>query len=176
MRSFKLDELAAAAGVSVRTVRYYVQRGLLVPPEFRGKDTAYGEGHLLRLRAIKKLRDAHLPLDEIQARLAPCSDAELRAITTSRVAPLRAVVLTERSAESRAENSSGSSKTDEHRLPFAGEGARCARWLRVELASGVELHVREPVDAAARRVLAAIEAALDADAPLPPMPTNQGAQ
>lgn len=75
--SYKIDELSAEAGVSPRTVRYYVQRGLLPAPEFRGRDTVYGLDHLLRLRAIKRLQQAHMPLDEIQVRLASASEAEL---------------------------------------------------------------------------------------------------
>ena len=51
---YKLEELARAAGTSPRTVRYYVQRGLLPAPAFRGKDTAYGPEHLVRLRAIRQ--------------------------------------------------------------------------------------------------------------------------
>ncbi len=67
--SYKLDELAKAAGTSPRTVRYYVQRGLLPPPVFRGKDSTYGHEHLVRLRAIRKLQEAYLPLDAIAAEL-----------------------------------------------------------------------------------------------------------
>lgn len=77
---YKLDELARAAGVSPRTVRYYVQRGLLPAPTFRAKDTAYDAKHLLLLRAIKKLQEAFLPLDAIAVTLANADDAELRAI------------------------------------------------------------------------------------------------
>lgn len=75
--SYKLDELAAAAGVSARTVRYYVQRGLLPGPVFRGKDSAYDQGHLVRLRAIKRLQEAFLPLDAIQAELSKRSLEEI---------------------------------------------------------------------------------------------------
>lgn len=78
--SYKLDELAKAAGTSPRTVRYYVQRGLLPPPVFRGKDSAYGRDHLVRLRAIKKLQDAYLPLDAIAAELDGRSTEEIERI------------------------------------------------------------------------------------------------
>lgn len=74
---FKLDELAERAGVSPRTVRYYVQRGLLPAPEFRGPDTAYGEEHLHRLQAIRVLQARHLPLDVIESTLAGLAPAEL---------------------------------------------------------------------------------------------------
>ena len=77
---FKLDELAEQAGVSPRTVRYYVQRGLLAAPEFRGPDTAYGAEHLLRLRAIRALQERHMPLDAIEAMLASRSLEDLARI------------------------------------------------------------------------------------------------
>jgi DNA-binding transcriptional MerR regulator len=78
-KTFKLDELAAAAGVSGRTVRYYVQRGLLPAPQFRGRDTAYDEEHLLRLQAIRRMQDQYLPLDAIQAELARALAGRARA-------------------------------------------------------------------------------------------------
>lgn len=74
---YKLEDLARAADVSPRTVRYYVQRGLLPAPAFRGKDTAYGPAHLLLLRAIKKLQEAFLPLDAIAVTLASSTDHDL---------------------------------------------------------------------------------------------------
>ena len=84
--AMKLDELADASGVAARTVRYYVQRGLLPAPAFRGKDTAYGREHLLRLKAIRRLQEQHLPLDVIQAQLAGASDEELAGIADGRAA------------------------------------------------------------------------------------------
>src|SRR4051794_14921073 len=79
-KTYKLDELATAAGVSPRTVRYYVQRGLLPGPAFKGKDTAYSAEHLVRLKAIKALQDRFLPLDVIQIELARRSLAELERV------------------------------------------------------------------------------------------------
>ena len=67
--TLNLKELAAAAGVSARTIRYYVQRGLLPAPAFHGRDTTYSHDHLHRLAAIKKLQDHFLPLDAIAAEL-----------------------------------------------------------------------------------------------------------
>jgi DNA-binding transcriptional MerR regulator len=80
MTGFSLAELARRAGVSARTVRYYIQRGLLHAPEFRGPDTQYEETHLLQLRAIRKLQDAFWPLDAISAALQRNSPEKLRAI------------------------------------------------------------------------------------------------
>src|SRR5438093_3979309 len=76
--TWKLDELARQAGVSARTVRYYVQRGLLPPPVFRGRDTVYSTEHLLRLKAIRRLQAQFLPLDAIQQELERCSPEALR--------------------------------------------------------------------------------------------------
>jgi DNA-binding transcriptional MerR regulator len=78
MRTWKLDELAREGGVAARTVRYYVQRGLLPAPVFKGRDTVYSDEHLLKLRAIRKLQDRFLPLDAIQAELERASLDALR--------------------------------------------------------------------------------------------------
>jgi Ca-activated chloride channel family protein len=85
--SLKLDELASSAGVSPRTVRYYIQRELLPAPEFRGPDTNYDERHLCALRAIRALQDAYWPLDAIAAALHGKSLAALREIAEGKQLP-----------------------------------------------------------------------------------------
>ena len=64
-----IAELAQRAGVTPRTVRYYVAEGLLPPPGGRGQRRAYGQGHLDRLDEIRELKAAYLPLHEIRRRL-----------------------------------------------------------------------------------------------------------
>ncbi|MGZ3476532.1 MAG: MerR family transcriptional regulator [Polyangiales bacterium] len=81
--ALKLDELATRAGVSPRTVRYYIQRGLLPAPDFKGPDTAYGEKHLLGLRVIRKLQDAYWPLDAIASALHGKDEAGLQKLLES---------------------------------------------------------------------------------------------
>lgn len=90
----KLEEVAKAAGVSPRTVRYYIQRGLLPQPSFRGPDTAYGEEHLVRLRAIRRLQDAYWPLDAIAGLFASRSERELASIADGTNVPSPAGVAT----------------------------------------------------------------------------------
>ena len=63
---YSLSDLASLADVTPRTIRYYVAQGLLPSPEAAGPATRYGEGHLLRLRLIKRLQRDHLPLAEIR--------------------------------------------------------------------------------------------------------------
>ena len=77
-RRLTLGELTEAAGVSVRTVRYYIAEGLLPPPEGAGPASAYSGGHLARLRLIQCMKDAYLPLKEIRRRLAGLDDEAVR--------------------------------------------------------------------------------------------------
>jgi DNA-binding transcriptional MerR regulator len=72
-----LAELTEAAGVSVRTVRYYIAEGLLPPPHGSGPASFYVPAHLERLQLIGRLKDAYLPLKEIRRRLDGVEDPEL---------------------------------------------------------------------------------------------------
>jgi DNA-binding transcriptional MerR regulator len=63
--SFTIDELAAAAGMTPRNVRAYRTKGLLAPPIRVGRTSQYRTAHLNRLRDIRQLRDAGLPLKMI---------------------------------------------------------------------------------------------------------------
>jgi len=64
-----IGELSEAAGVSRRTIRYYVQRGLIPPPMGAGRGHYYTAVHLERLRQIRSLQDDALSLEAIAARL-----------------------------------------------------------------------------------------------------------
>jgi DNA-binding transcriptional MerR regulator len=75
--SYSLDELTSAAGVTVRTVRYYIAEGLLPPPVGGGPRTRYTQQHLDRLLLIGRLKDAYMPLKEIRRRLQSLSDEEI---------------------------------------------------------------------------------------------------
>lgn len=55
MEGYRIDELARAAGTTVRNVRAYQDRGLLPPPRREGRVGIYDEGHLARLRLIGEL-------------------------------------------------------------------------------------------------------------------------
>ena len=82
---YGIDELADRAGVSRRTVRYYVQRGLLPAPTGVGRGKHYTEAHLARLVRVRELQEQGVALGEIGARLegrapasASCEDPALR--------------------------------------------------------------------------------------------------
>jgi len=63
---YAIGELADLAGISRRTVRYYVQEGLLPPPLGLGRGNHYGREHLDRLLQVKALQEAGRTLDEIR--------------------------------------------------------------------------------------------------------------
>lgn len=52
---YTIDELARSGDSTVRNVRAYQDRGILPPPEKRGRVGVYGDAHLSRLRLINKL-------------------------------------------------------------------------------------------------------------------------
>jgi DNA-binding transcriptional MerR regulator len=72
--TFSLKDLCRLADVTPRTVHFYIQQGLLPPAGSRGPGARYGEGHLLRLRLVRRLQREHLPLAEIRQRLETMTD------------------------------------------------------------------------------------------------------
>ena len=75
---YSLTELADLAGVTPRTVRYYLAQGLLPAVGQTGPGSKYDAGHLARLRVIRRLQADHLPLAEIRRRLETLDDGEIR--------------------------------------------------------------------------------------------------
>ncbi|MET7647588.1 MerR family transcriptional regulator [Streptomyces sp. NPDC005426] len=62
-----VDELAARAGVTVRTVRFYSTRGLLPPPVIGPRRVGhYGHAHLSRLALIEELQHQGMTLAAIE--------------------------------------------------------------------------------------------------------------
>jgi len=74
---YSLTELADLAGVTPRTVRYYMSQGLLPSPGTSGPGAKYDDAHLERLRLVRRLQREHLPLAEIRQRLAGLDDATI---------------------------------------------------------------------------------------------------
>ncbi|MFD7132811.1 MerR family transcriptional regulator [Streptomyces sp. NPDC059894] len=54
-REYRTEELAEAAGITVRTLRFYRERGLLAPPRREGRIAWYDDHHLARLRTVAAL-------------------------------------------------------------------------------------------------------------------------
>ncbi|MGW6535150.1 MerR family transcriptional regulator [Streptomyces sp. NPDC055051] len=91
--TWSIGELAGRAGVTVKTVRYYSDRGLL-PEAGRsgGGHRRYGSGALVRLREIRSLRALGLGVAEVaraledDSRLAEVVAGELRGVARERAA------------------------------------------------------------------------------------------
>jgi DNA-binding transcriptional MerR regulator len=65
-----VDELAAQAGVTVRTVRFYSTKGLLPPPVIGPRRVGhYGREHLARLELIEELQHQGMTLSAIERHL-----------------------------------------------------------------------------------------------------------
>lgn len=178
---FWISELAQKTGVSVRTIRYYVEEGLLPQPEVRGKYAVFHEGYLDRLELIKQLKDDYLPLREIRSLLNSMNDAEISLYlqrfrtdpdaARSSLNMLRSRPSDERMLRDNAEEyitrimHKGQPDTPAQeidKLMFMNEmpprvnrqvtpSPERETWQRMELAPGIELHYREPLNSSRRR-------------------------
>ena len=74
---YTIDEIAAAAKVPSRTIRFYQSRGALMPPEIRGRVAYYGQAHIERLKLIAQLQDRGLRIDAIRDLLTSIDRGEV---------------------------------------------------------------------------------------------------
>jgi len=84
-----IDELARETGMTVRNIRAHQSRGLLPPPEVRGRTGYYGAEHVRRIELIRELQADGFKLEAI-ARLidsAAGSDEEVLRFTRAVKAP-----------------------------------------------------------------------------------------
>ena len=65
-QTFSLDELCALTDLTKRTVRYYVQIGLVNRPEGETRAAKYSPQHLEQLLLVKKWTAAGVSLDRIR--------------------------------------------------------------------------------------------------------------
>ena len=63
---YAIGDLARLAGVSRRTVRYYVQEGVIPAPLGLGRGNHYGDEHLEQILRVKALQEAGKTLEEIR--------------------------------------------------------------------------------------------------------------
>jgi DNA-binding transcriptional MerR regulator len=67
---YRVDELAARAGVSVDTVRFYQGKGLLDAPHREGRIAWYSEAHLESLQRVRDLKGKGFALESIRRLMA----------------------------------------------------------------------------------------------------------
>ena len=132
--TYRLPELADAAGVTPRTVRYYIAQGLLPSPGRLGAGTRYGREHLDRLHLIRRLQDQGLSLAEIRDRLEPHPSPML---ADASWAPLEPRLAVQRAMP----------------VPLPAPSVGRSIWERLSLTPDLELHVRRPHSEATRRLI-----------------------
>lgn len=170
---YDVKELARRAGVTPRTVHFYIQQGLLRPAGSPGPGARYTEGHANRLRVIRRLQREHLPLAEIRRQLAPLDDDAVASLLTATSRPsgerpgsaleyVRALLEPSQPARESARAKPGSPPlvtlrqalaSSEAALPAGvfsvrGKGTEAperSQWERIVLAPDIELHLRRPL-------------------------------
>lgn len=85
MDEYTIGEIAELGGVSRRTVRYYVQEGLIPAPAGLGRGAHYRREHLEALLRVKAMQERGLVLEEIRRAL---SSGKPRAAVAARALPV----------------------------------------------------------------------------------------
>lgn len=154
---YSLNDLTKLTGVSQRTVRYYIQSGLLPAPAGSGPAARYSEVHLDRLRLIRRLQSGHLPLAEIRRRLEALPDDQLAAAASATFSEQPVGV-----ADSALDyitallgGDAGPQTSLSAQAPPAPSGPAPsgqapaepdrAQWERISLDPDIEIHVRRPL-------------------------------
>lgn len=76
MTRYRIDDLARAAGSTVRNVRSYQEKGLVPPPVREGRAAFYSEEHVARLRTIAALLERGFTLQNISELLRRWEDGQ----------------------------------------------------------------------------------------------------
>lgn len=69
-QTYSIDELASLSGNVLRTIRYYIQQGLVDRPVGEKRAARYGPNHLEQLLTIRKWQAAGLSLERIRELIA----------------------------------------------------------------------------------------------------------
>ena len=127
---FSLQELSDATGVEPRTIRSYVEKGLVPGPDSLGRGAKYPRESLDRLKVLQLLRDANrgLTLDQIRLLLKRLGPSELRGLADGRIR-IAAVLDTDALAGE---------------LPSRSAAAEYLRTLRTQAPAHQALHMHTP--------------------------------
>lgn len=79
-----IEALAGRTGMSVRNIRAHQSRGLLAPPDVRGRTGYYGEGHVARIELIRDLQAEGLNLEAIRRLLEGAGDSSAAVLDFTR--------------------------------------------------------------------------------------------
>lgn len=177
---YTLEDLERLSGLPIRTLRFYIQEGLLPGPDTRGKYARYSGRHLASLELIQRLKNMRLPLQQIRRMLDDMTTDDLAQVlhAPNAEAPLRNLppekgqffgkmdedlpVSSERDPSARTGQLHSIIRDTSPQnyyltTPAQPQSARSQpvqktrtqteeTWQRIQLAEGVELQVRKPLD------------------------------
>jgi DNA-binding transcriptional MerR regulator len=140
---------AASTRPNERTIRFYVTRGLVTPPEGRGTAAIYGYRHLLEVLAIKlrQMEGATLAAitKEMRETTGDTMERRVAAAFGPGLLPPKRLALTRHDSapRGRAGRALRAWAADETSVPNAEPTGRgdAALWSRFPVSAGVELHV-----------------------------------
>ncbi|MDP2156938.1 MAG: MerR family transcriptional regulator [Nitrospirota bacterium] len=67
--NYTIDDISSLSGYPRRTIRYYVEIGLIEPPAGRGRGGFYNDSHLSKLHRIRAHQDKGIGLASITSML-----------------------------------------------------------------------------------------------------------
>jgi DNA-binding transcriptional MerR regulator len=79
-----IDELARRTGMTVRNIRAHQSRGLVPPPEVRGRTGYYGDAHVSRIDLIQELQADGFNLESIRKLLESAGGSSSEVLDFSR--------------------------------------------------------------------------------------------
>src|SRR5919197_396691 len=82
--SMTIDELARRTGMTVRNIRAHQSRGLVPPPDVRGRTGYYGDDHVARIELIKELQADGFNLEAIRRLLEGAGGSGSEVLSFSR--------------------------------------------------------------------------------------------
>ncbi len=176
---YLIQDLADKTGISLRTIRYYQQEGLLPEPENRGKFAYYNDDHLERLKLIQELKKNYLPLSEIAKQLNSLTYDQVKALVdehqtgkakqepyhnqykSKMVQPEseNALQYVSRVLQTQTEIRDLKFEDSRAKLKKSSEsmryfsGSPSESWQRILLVPGIEIHVKEPLSPQDRKRL-----------------------
>ncbi len=162
---YSIADVAALTDTPVRTVRYYIAQGLLPSPGRTGPAARYDDAFVTRLRAIRRLQEAHQPLSVIRVALDGLDEDGLRdVLERPEVTPPDSAGDYVRRLLGESPHAAAGEQPTLYRAaaPMAASAAAHlgdadasgsavgptaggrSHWERIVLAPGVEIHVRRP--------------------------------
>jgi DNA-binding transcriptional MerR regulator len=115
--NYSLNDLSDAVEIEARTIRSYIERGLLPGAETRGRAASYSKEHLSRLQVIRSLRRArpNISLSEIRIVLQGLTPEQIHSLASGSItAATRAI---DGSKQSGGVDSADIAENDDNEIP-----------------------------------------------------------